>query len=413
MVVSGTKRYIFQQIFSKFMGRASLRIDKRRALKDGTYPIQIKVGYGTNIYLSTGIYLAAEDWDPRLQVCTGRSARTINNILSTLLLQISNRILELRETGQFYKYTNAQLRQMLTDLTLAAPTIGTPTLGDYLKRVGDLKTDHTKVSYVTTYNRLKLYCDVDNLRFTDMSYAWFEAWINKLEKDGLKRNTVAKYLKVIKTVIKYAEDDNVAVNPAYKKVNSRAETDTPMRNLPVETLRRIKDTQVQGKTARYIDAFILSFYLIGINMADLLALHKDCIVNGRLQYKRAKTGKNYSIKIEPEAQAIIDKYPGKTHLLNFSEKFGNWFRCGCNELLGKLEPGLTWYWARYSWANYAVDLDIPKDIISEALGHKHGSNVTGIYIKYSTDKVDAANRKVIDYFLGKDTGKKQKGKKSK
>ena len=129
----------------------------------------------------------------------------------------------------------------------------------------------------------------------------------------------------------------------------------------------------------------------------MLALPKDCIVNGRLQYKRAKTGKNYSIKVEPEAQAIIDKYPGKTHLLNFSEKFGRWFRCGCNEQLGHIEKGLTWYWARYSWANYAVELDIPKDIISEALGHKHGSTVTGIYIKYSLDKIDKANRQVIDY----------------
>ena len=70
---------------------------------------------------------------------------------------------------------------------------------------------------------------------------------------------------------------------------------------------------------------------------------------------------------------------------------------GKNTKPRKLYKGLTWYYARYSWANYAVDLDIPKDIISEALGHKHGSTVTGIYIKYSLDKVDKANRQVIDY----------------
>ena len=145
---------------------------------------------------------------------------------------------------------------------------------------------------------------------------------------------------------------------------------------------------------------MLSFYLIGINMADMLALPKDCIVNGRLQYKRAKTGKNYSIKIEPEAQAIIDKYPGKNRLLVFAERYKN-FRYMCNRTLNNLETGLTWYWARYSWANYAVDLDIPKDTISEALGHKHGSTITGIYIKYSLDKIDEANRKVIDYLMQK------------
>jgi len=379
------------------MGKSALRLDKRRPLQDGTYPVQIKVGYGTNLYLSTGIYLAADDWDDRLQVCTGRAARRINTILGTLLLQTSNRILDLRETGQFGKLTTAQLRQMLTNLDLTQPTVGVPSVGEYLDRVRELKTANTQVSYKTTRYRLSLYCDPDQLRFSDLTYAWFEAWIKQMEDGGLKRNTVAKYLKVVKTVIKYAEDDGVQVNPAYKKVDSRAEADTPMRNLPVQTLRRIRDTQIKGKTAWYKDAFMLSFYLIGINLADLLALPKDCIVNGRLQYKRAKTGKNYSILVQPEAQAIIDKYPGKTHLLSFGEKV-RCFRMNCNELLRSLEPGLTYYWARYSWANYAVDLDIPKDTISEAMGHKHGSTVTGIYIKYSQDKADAANRQVLDYF---------------
>lgn len=376
------------------MAKSTLRLDTRRPLQDGTYPVQVKVGYGTNIYLATGIYLAPEDWDSKLQVCTGKQARSTNNILRNSLLQVSNRILELRESGQWEKLTRPQIRQMLTDMSLTTPTIDVPTLGDYIDKVKALKKENTARSYENTLAKLKAYCDPYSVRFSDMSFAWFEGFVNAMS--GLKRNTVAKYLKCIKTVIRYAEDDGVEVNQGYKKVNSRAERDTPMRNLPIETFRRIRDTVIKGKTARYKDAFLLSFYLIGINMADLLALPKDCIVNGRLLYKRAKTGKNYSILIQPEAQAIIDKYPGKDHLLDFVEKC-RCFRMNCNDLLNKLEAGLTWYWARYSWANYAVDLDIPKDIISEALGHKHGSTVTGIYIKYSLDKVDKANRQVIDY----------------
>lgn len=378
------------------MAKSTLRLDTRRALRDGTYPVQIKVGYGTNLYLATGIYLLPTDWNARLQVCTGKQARSINNILRSLLLQVSNRILELRETGQWSTYTTAQVRQMLTDMSLTAPTIDVPTLGGYIEKVKALKSERTQRSYESTLVRLRLYCDPDKVRFTDMSFAWFEGWVKNMEEGGLKRNTVAKYLKCVKTVIRYAEEDEVPINKAYLKVDSRAETDTPMRNLPVATLRRVRDTYIKGKTAVYKDAFMLSFYLIGINMADLLALPKDCIVNGRLQYKRAKTGKNYSILVQPEAQAIIDKYPGKDHLLSFAEKC-SCFRYNCNDLLNKLEKGLTWYWARYSWANYAVDLDIPKDTISEALGHKHGSTVTGIYIKYGLDKVDKANRQVIDY----------------
>lgn len=381
------------------MAKSTLKLDTRRALQDGSYPVKIKVGYGTNLYLPTGIYLPAEDWDKRLQVCTGKQARGINNVLRTLLLQVSNRILELRETGQWEKLTTAQLREMLTNMSLTSPTVGVPPLEDYVKKVQGLRSANTARSYETTLVNLRRYCDPSKVRFSDMSYSWWEGWVKNMEEAGLKRNTVAKYLKCVKTVIRYAAEDGIEVNNAYSKVNSRAETDTPMRNLPVEKFRKLLATKIKGKTAVYLDAFLLSFYLIGINMADLLALPKDCIVNGRLQYKRAKTGKNYSILVQPEAQAIIDKYPGKTHLLSFVEKV-SCFRYNCNDLLNKQEKGLTWYWARYSWANYAVDLDIPKDIISEALGHKHGSTVTGIYIKYSLDKVDAANRKVIDYVLG-------------
>jgi hypothetical protein len=95
------------------MGKSALRLDTRRPLKDGTYPVQIKVGYGTNLYLPTAIYLDKKDWDARLQMCTGKQARTINNILSTSLLRITNRIMELRETGQYDIYDKASCAKCL------------------------------------------------------------------------------------------------------------------------------------------------------------------------------------------------------------------------------------------------------------------------------------------------------------
>lgn len=59
-------------------------------------------------------------------------------------------------------------------------------------------------------------------------------------------------------------------------------------------------------------------------------------------------------------------------------------------------PELSQYWARHTWASIASELDIPKETIAEGLGH--GDNtVTDIYIRYDHRKVDAANRKIIDY----------------
>ncbi len=65
-----------------------------------------------------------------------------------------------------------------------------------------------------------------------------------------------------------------------------------------------------------------------------------------------------------------------------------------------IEPELSSYWARHTWGTYAAELDIPFDTISEALGHEHsGSETTLIYIKFRSQKIDPANRRVIDYLL--------------
>jgi integrase len=146
---------------------------------------------------------------------------------------------------------------------------------------------------------------------------------------------------------------------------------------------------------------MLIFYLIGINMADLVRATWKDVRDGRLEYKRAKTGRLYSIKLEPEALAIIKKYKGKERLLKEFERnviepvhiqmVNKWIR----DVSGL--PDITTYWARHSWATIAASLDVPKETISAALGHELGSKITSIYIDFDQKKVDEANRKVIDH----------------
>lgn len=386
------------------MAISSLRLDTRRALADGTFPVQIKVGYGTDIYLATGVYLKRDEWQARSQQCVGKHARVINNILTTTLTRVTNRILELRESGRFNTYTRAQLRQMLTDLTLDAPTVDLPTLGYYLDKLIASKKGKTADTYRYAKMRVEGFANPHKTPVSDMSAAWWSDLISSMEADGLSHNTRHLYISAVKSAVRYAEEDGVAVNPAYKKVASKMDTNTPMRNLPVEALREIRDAVIDRRAEVYRDAFMLSFYLIGINAADLIALKKSDVVNGRINYKRSKTGRHYSIKIEPEAKEIIDRYAapaGDPRLLSFGASTVASFTVVCSRWLNTVRPGLTWYYARYSWANYAIDLDVPKDIVSECLGHSHGAAVTGVYIRYTHDKIDKANRQVLDYFADK------------
>jgi hypothetical protein len=52
----------------------------------------------------------------------------------------------------------------------------------------------------------------------------------------------------------------------------------------------------------------LLFLLQGINMRDLLILSSDNIKSGRIIYKRAKTGRIYSIKLTSEMKSLFDKF---------------------------------------------------------------------------------------------------------
>lgn len=403
------------------MAKSKLRLDTRRKLKDGTYPVQIAVGYGTNLYLATGIFLSADEWDSTTSRATGKSAKRINSVLDTLLTRVANRILELRENGQWGNLTGPQLREMLTDLDLESPTVGVPTLGTLFETVIATKTGGTKTLFEQTLKKLTTYCNPYQIQFGKITKLWIDGFYNSLH--GLSVNSRGMHLHNLRNVINYALDENITQNYPFRNYRIPSE-ETAMRVLPVEKMRQLLKLQLSAYDTEYRDVFMLLFYLIGINMVDLATLTKDNIVDGRLEYRRAKTGKFYSIKIEPEIQDLLDRYRGKKHLLAPFDTYDNYkdYMAHLNAALRKIgpvktvggkpqytknhlpimspiEPAITSYWARYSWATYAADLDIPKDTISEALGHVHGSKITGVYIKFSRDKIDAANRKVIDYVL--------------
>ena len=125
------------------------------------------------------------------------------------------------------------------------------------------------------------------------------------------------------------------------------------------------------------------------------------VIDGRIEYVRLKTGKRYSILIQPELLEIMKKYQGTRHLFSFCEKYknANSFSISMNNALRSLRDGLTTYYGRHTWATLAFKLGISKDTISLALGHSFGVRVTSTYINADLSRVDEANRKVIDWVL--------------
>lgn len=248
-----------------------------------------------------------------------------------------------------------------------------------------------------------------------MDKSWlenFEAWMAKT----MKVNAYAIHLRNIRSVFNYAIDEEYTTLYPFRRFSIKKE-ETRKRSLTAEQLRLLRDYPCEEYQIRYRDMFMPMFYLIGVNAADLFNAKHSALVNGRFEYKRAKTGKLYSIKVEPEAQAIIEKYKGKDYLLNIMDEYGNYkdflHRMGIGlKQIGETErkglggkksrnplfPDLSSYWARHTWATVAAELDVPKEVIAHALGHSWAnSTTTDIYIRFDMKKVDEANRKVIDF----------------
>ena len=169
------------------------------------------------------------------------------------------------------------------------------------------------------------------------------------------------------------------------------------------------------KGARYNlakDVFMLSFFLVGMNSADLFSCsqYKD----GRIIYERQKTRNRrsdkalMSVKVPDAAMSLFEKYrdtEDSGHVFRFWRMYADkgTFNAAINkglDVVGKRigEPELTFYAARHSWATIAVnDCGVDKWTVHLALNHVDPvTAVTDIYIKKSWKPVDEANEKVIE-----------------
>lgn len=254
------------------------------------------------------------------------------------------------------------------------------------------------------------------LNFEDINYAWLSDFDRFMERTGLSQNTRRIHFANIRAAVNDAYKRELTDVDPFRRFRLKTEK-TAKRSMSAEELLQLFDYPTEQHAVYYRDMFKLIFMLIGINTVDLYGL-KDITKEGRIEYKRSKTGRLYSIKVEPEALEIIKRYQGSAALLNIADKYKDhrYFRRDTNDALrligevkrvgrgGKKEykplwPEVTTYWARHTWASIAADLDIPDATISLALGHAGENRVTDIYIKRNQKKVDEANRRVLDWVL--------------
>lgn len=280
------------------------------------------------------------------------------------------------------------------------------------------KAEGTKALYRTTARKLRAYDEGATL--SSVTRKWiegFEAW---LERNGNRTvNGRAIHLRNLKAVMLWAYDEGLVKELPFRKVKIRTEA-AEIRNVTLGQLRALRDCDVEPCRRIYRDLFMLSFYLCGMNPADMLFLTEENVRDGWIVYRRRKTHRLYEVPLPEEARRIIERYRGERWLLRVMDEERDYCKFVSKwdkhlkvlgpmgvvtDALGRkrrrmgapvLPENVRVYSARYTFASIGAELEIPRETIALCLGHSW-ADVTSRYIAYGRRRVEDAVKRIVEY----------------
>jgi integrase len=259
----------------------------------------------------------------------------------------------------------------------------------------------------------------------------FSTWIpkNPIPKNRTKKITMSRapshYLGSIRTMhnemkLQYNDEENGLIpipGSPFTRFKVPKPPVTEKRAISATAIKKIYDLKDKKETrgsgsCRYNlakDCFMISFFLMGMNSADLY----DCtdLKGNTLRYFRKKTRGRREDKAEivitvcPELLPILQKYRDKTkvRVFDFYQRYRDesTFNAAINKGLKSIIKGLEFYSARHSWATIALnEAGVDKYTVHSALNHvEEAMKMTEVYLIKDWSLINNANRKVIDYVL--------------
>lgn len=376
-------------------------LDTRATSDDSAAPLKISITVNRSVsYIQTGIRLLPSDWS---KTSLKAKSPAIQQAADVKLADVITICRDLERRGKLDGLNAREVRdRILEEMT---PGEKKPVrLMDFFREFAESRPKpRTREIYLATIAKVEAFePKARTLGFSDINVGWLDRFDAFLAKTSPKKNARNIHLRNIRAVYNYALKRELTLHYPFRNYEIRGEQ-TAKRCLSAEQLRTLFTADLPSWKKRYVDFFEMSFLLIGINTEDLI--HASGVTEGRLEYMRAKTNRPYSIKVEDECLELLERHRGKDHFIDVLDTYActhHWTSKVDRVLKDVADdlglPKISMYWARHSWATIAAELDIPKETIAAALGHS-GGTVTDIYINFDRNKIDRANRKVMDYVL--------------
>lgn len=397
-----------------------ISLDTRRAKQDGSYPLIMRLGHNertTSIPL--GISVLEKDWDATNRLIKksysgSDSVSRLNNLIQKKKAEAMDIIFKLHESGELSALPVTDIRDRIASKSknLSFYHYAEQVMNDLIQanRIGTARSIKGLISVLKTFH------GKPDLQFQELNFKFLNRFEVAHRSKGNSANGLAVYMRTIRSIYNQAIKAGVADKELYPFNDYKIKTaPTEKRALDWDLLKRIISLDLAPEhicfNAR--NYFLASYMMYGMNFTDMASLRRGDISNGRILYRRKKTGKLYDIKINENLATILDYYKASNPESKYvfpiikreepllRERDIMWARKRYNKKLKELailcgiEHNLTSYVSRHSFATQAMLQDVPLSAISTMLGHS-SLKTTEIYLKSLPSNVlDDYNSKIM------------------
>lgn len=390
------------------MATLSLTIFKAKVLKDGRHKIRIAVRHKhETCYIITN-FIVEEKQFRNGQVIKRPDAAVINTKLRNLLNTYQDRLDNIVHPEL---YSCKQLKEMIQYGDKKDTATFKSISDEFIRQL----TEEGRSSYakmIEHNSRTFLEFCKGDLPIQGVTPELIDGYIKFLRKKGtisdtsinimLARTKVIINRAIKQRLVKYEVHPFIACKIASAPVREA--------DLTVQAFNKIRNYTTDERRLRVArDIFLLSFYLGGINMIDMMNLdfRKEEVEYVRTKSRNTTQGvKKICFTLPDPAKAIaavwMNKHTGKLDFgYKFSyENFVHYVTRSLQKLASELniQERVIFYSARKSFAQYASEIGIPDGIIDYCLGHSDKSKgVIRYYTKIRQKQADMAISRVIDY----------------
>ena len=288
---------------------------KYKPLKNGELPLKIRICKDRKTrYVNLGVSTKAEDWDfeKNRPKPTCPDMELLEKLISNKISEIRSEIVELKSEGKEFSATT--LVEKVTN-PIKLTTVGA-LFKEHLHSLEEEKRTGYRLSIQQTYNSLLKFNRHLDIPFSEMDVNWLKRYEIWQRKQGKSENTIGIRFRNIRMIFNLAVNMGLAKQEDYpfrKFKVSKLQQETMKRALTKEDVHTIMDFPTAGKdfyVRLAINLFTFSYFMGGINFADMAHLTEKNLVNGRLVYHRKKTGKLINLPMQERAMLALEEYKG-------------------------------------------------------------------------------------------------------